>query len=108
MKISLRLKLSVIQSVTVQRCPLPSPVALAPSSGLPDFSSSSSPLTLVAVVALFFLKVAGTMSAGRARKVTNEQSLTEFLNEVLHSLVGDGEVSPLPAEDFLHEALALE
>lgn len=29
----------------------------------------------------------------------------ELLDEVLHTLVGDGVVSPLPAEDLLEEAL---
>lgn len=50
----------------VQRCPLPSPAGLAVSSVALGFSSSS-PLALGAAAVLFFLKVAGTMSAGSAK-----------------------------------------
>ena len=48
------------------------------------------------------------MSAGRAAMFKWEGNLTEFFDEELNTLVGDSVVSPLPAEDFLDEASALE
>jgi hypothetical protein len=86
-------------------------VGLAVSSvGLPGFSSPSSPLTLgAAVAALFFLKVAGTISAGRPKDtlwlIRRIGRLTEFFNEESDSLVGNEVISPLPYEYFLKEAL---
>ena len=91
--------------------PLPSPVGLADSSvGLPGFSSSSSPLVFGAIAVLFFLKVDGTMSAGRPISISINHAvwrikLTEFLDEECNSLVVDGEVGPLPAEDILDVTL---
>ena len=65
--------------------PLPIPVGLASSTGLPGLSSPSSPLTLaVPATGLFFLKVAGTISAGtptnRLVVVKKEIVVTELFN----------------------------
>jgi len=86
-------------------------VGLAVSSAaLAGFSSPSSPLTLGAArAALFFLKVAGTISLGRPKigycSFNTKSKLTEFLDEESDTLVGNEVVSPLPYEYFLKEAL---
>ena len=103
-----------IQSVsTTHLDPLPIPVGLAVSSSpLVGFSSPSSPLTLGAAATLFFLKVAGTISAGSPIVTSNvnhhaqhKEKLTKFLDEEGDTLVGDEVVSPLPTEDILEESL---
>lgn len=59
------------------------PVGLASSTGLPGLSSPSSPLTLTApAMGLFFLNVAGTISAGTPKQTvrTHDGVLTKFLH----------------------------